>query len=48
MNSTGGGLPVESSCFTSCTLEPEYTHAALAPLEDHQRNDDSQPVEYVG
>jgi hypothetical protein len=45
MNS--GGILVKSPCFTCCTFEPQYSYAALAPLENHKCDDDSQPIEYV-
>ena len=48
MNSVPVGLPAKASRLTGRTLEPEHVHAALAPLEEYQGGDDSQPVEYIG
>jgi len=48
VNSALVGLLAETSRLTSCTLEPENAHAALAPFEEHQGEDDSQPIEYIG
>ena len=42
------GRPSETSCFTGGALEPKYSQATLAPLEDHQRDDGGQPVEDIG
>ena len=48
VNSAPVSLPAETSRLTGCTLQSEYAHAALAPLKEHQGDDDSQPVEYIG
>ena len=48
MNSAPVGLLAETSRLTGCTLEPENARAALAPFEEHQGEDDSQPVEHIG
>ena len=48
MNSAPVGLLAETSRPTGCTLEPEHSHAALAPPEEHQGGDDSRPIEYIG
>jgi hypothetical protein len=39
------GRPLETSCFTGGALKPKYLQATLAPLEDHQRDDGSQPLQ---
>ena len=38
----------ETPSFTDGALKPKYTHATLAPLEDHQRDDGGQPVQDIG
>lgn len=48
MNSAPIDLLAETPRLTGFTLEPKHSHAALAPLEEHQGDDDSQPVEYIG
>ena len=48
MNNAAIDLLAETSRLTGLTVEPEYPHATLAPLEEHQGDDDSQPVEHIG
>lgn len=42
------GRLAETPCLTGCALKPEYSQAALAPLEGYQRDNGGQPVEYIG
>jgi hypothetical protein len=48
MGGAVNGRLSKTSCFTGGALKPKYLQTALAPLEDHQRDDSGHPVEDIG